>query len=228
MTDAERTTALQAQVKALWGVIVAQQRALAALQGTNQPDWAFPSGVPAGARIRLKPHVAEWRRQNPGKSFADHFPLGFDPPPPQIEAIEPFEPEFPIKLRLLTPEERAAQEEHQRIQRQRENERAAGLRLARERRFIYFVQVGAAGPIKIGITKNVKSRFSSLQVGHPEPLRLLASFEGPPSLERDLHALFRAHRLSGEWFKPVPELLAHIAALNGAKDAAPQQVLPSP
>lgn len=210
MTDAERIIALQAQVKALWGVIVAQQRALEALQGNVQPDLA----VPTRRRISVKPGLREWYQQNPGVP-----PPGIELPPPRVEAVEEYAPEPTFNIRLRTPEEQAQMEEQRRIERQRENELAAELRLVRERRFIYFVQVGEKGPIKIGITKDIKSRFSSLQVGHPEPLRLLTSLEGPKALERELHNQFHTHRLSGEWFKPAPELLAHIAALNGAKQS---------
>lgn len=83
--------------------------------------------------------------------------------------------------------------------------------------FVYFAQRGENGPIKIGVSGGVKARVSALQTAVAEPVRLLASIEGTRRDEEELHFRFQAHRLKGEWFRPVPELLAHIAVLCGDK-----------
>lgn len=76
--------------------------------------------------------------------------------------------------------------------------------------FVYFIQAGEAGPIKIGWTKSVPARFSALQAGNAEPLRLLAVLPGRISYERALHSRFAGLLIRGEWFRPDKGLLAFI------------------
>jgi hypothetical protein len=73
---------------------------------------------------------------------------------------------------------------------------------------VYFIQSGDTGPVKIGFTKDVRQRISALQTGHSAPLRLLHLFDGTETDEAALHVRFAAHRLIGEWFAPVPEVVA--------------------
>jgi hypothetical protein len=67
---------------------------------------------------------------------------------------------------------------------------------------VYFVQSGAAGPIKIGWAASVRKRLALLQIGNPETLRLLAVAPGDAELEALLHLRFGDHRIRGEWFAP--------------------------
>ena len=76
--------------------------------------------------------------------------------------------------------------------------------------FIYFIQAGAAGPVKIGISDNPERRLQQLQGAHHEELRLLSSVEGTVWAERRIHALLEEHRLRGEWFAPDPIVLATV------------------
>ena len=65
---------------------------------------------------------------------------------------------------------------------------------------------GSDGFVKIGITKNLRNRFSSIQTGCPVPVKLCC-FIGVPDrdvsarLESLLHESFSDRRVSGEWFK---------------------------
>ena len=77
---------------------------------------------------------------------------------------------------------------------------------------IYFIRA-ATGHIKIGTATDLKERLSNLQAGNPMPLTVLAVVPGKRAEERALHAEFAEYRAAGEWFKPVPELLARIEAL---------------
>ncbi|MGB1286709.1 MAG: GIY-YIG nuclease family protein [Aggregatilineales bacterium] len=43
-------------------------------------------------------------------------------------------------------------------------------------------------------------------------MTLLTTIEGDQTLERELHQRFADHRLNGEWFEPVDELLLYIAS----------------
>ena len=85
------------------------------------------------------------------------------------------------------------------------------------KKYVYFIQNGKDGPIKIGVTNNPRNRLCSLQTGSPWPYILLvvvSDQSGLPSsaryYEQWLHKKFRRFRLNGEWFDPVPEILEFI------------------
>jgi len=67
--------------------------------------------------------------------------------------------------------------------------------------FVYFIQAGEGGPIKIGWAVDPRARLNELQVGCPEPLRLLMTLAGDGGLEAQLHRRFARIRPRGEWFR---------------------------
>jgi hypothetical protein len=73
--------------------------------------------------------------------------------------------------------------------------------------FIYIVQAGDDGPIKVGWTTDVKARLSWLSTDCWMPIRLLVAFPGSRRLEHKLHTQLKDYRVAGEWFRPVKELL---------------------
>lgn len=76
---------------------------------------------------------------------------------------------------------------------------------------VYFVQEAPDGFIKIGWTRGpVDGRLCTIQTGNPRTLVLLTAMRGALKDEQALHRRFAAHRVSGEWFHPAPELLAFI------------------
>jgi hypothetical protein len=69
--------------------------------------------------------------------------------------------------------------------------------------YIYFVQ--CLGYVKIGITTNVKARFSSLRSSNPNELKILLVLNfniirEAKSKEREFHTQFSSKRHRGEWF----------------------------
>jgi hypothetical protein len=80
---------------------------------------------------------------------------------------------------------------------------------------IYFVQADIVGHIKIGFHggTDVNDRIRELQTGCPSKLIVLGTLPGGLETEADLHRQFAFAHLHGEWFKPVPELLAFIGKL---------------
>jgi len=75
-----------------------------------------------------------------------------------------------------------------------------------DRTFIYFIQMGADGPIKIGNALRPDWRLTELQCGNPYPLKIIHQFEDHVWRERELHIRFADHRLEGEWFEAAPVL----------------------
>lgn len=77
---------------------------------------------------------------------------------------------------------------------------------------VYFIQAVGGGPIKIGYAANVATRLNALANSSPVVLRVIAVIDGGGRAEEaELHRRFAAARLHGEWFRPVPELLAYVA-----------------
>jgi hypothetical protein len=81
---------------------------------------------------------------------------------------------------------------------------------------IYFIQMGANGPIKIGYTgcQDAEARLGSLQPACPWPLQLLATGPGELEDERQLHERFSRLRIQGEWFLPDQEIFDAIDGLD--------------
>jgi hypothetical protein len=85
--------------------------------------------------------------------------------------------------------------------------------------FVYFVQHGETGPIKIGFTKcNVGGRYTQLQAAAPDKLVFRGYMRGSLELEAELHHRFADSRHRAEWFKPTPELQDFIAVNSIATD----------
>lgn len=83
-----------------------------------------------------------------------------------------------------------------------------------DRLFLYAIQRGEGGPIKLGVAKDPDSRKKTLQTGSPEKLIGLAAWKALPGDERELHKRFAEHRISGEWFHPAPELIEYVYAAD--------------
>lgn len=66
---------------------------------------------------------------------------------------------------------------------------------------IYFIQCGDNGPIKIGLSENVKKRLGALQAANPYQLHLLGVMDGDAAEERMLHVRFGLFRVRGEWYR---------------------------
>ena len=84
--------------------------------------------------------------------------------------------------------------------------------------YIYFIQEGLQGNIKIGMSDDPIVRMLSLQHSHARQLELLGVIEGEPSLEKKLHHQFKNNWVRYEWFEPAPCLIDFIdenTSLNG-------------
>lgn len=81
---------------------------------------------------------------------------------------------------------------------------------------VYYVQ-RIDDLVKIGYTgRDLRYRLSNLRGDHG-PLKVLATHKGGRAAEKAQHARFAALRVFGEWFRPEPALLAHIAHINSRR-----------
>jgi hypothetical protein len=100
---------------------------------------------------------------------------------------------------------------------------AQAARIMREARYrhpglfvwVYAIQAGTGGPIKIGVTQKPAERLATLQQGNAETLRGVAAWRAFAADEKWLHQEFAHARIRGEWFEPVPELVELVLRLGG-------------
>jgi len=74
------------------------------------------------------------------------------------------------------------------------------------KQFLYFMQNGEKGPIKIGITFDVQKRLTQAQTFNYQRITLLGYILGSQSLETELLKRFSPYKISGEWFAFNDEL----------------------
>lgn len=72
--------------------------------------------------------------------------------------------------------------------------------------FVYFMQNGEKGPIKIGITFNVQRRLTQAQTFNYQPITLLGYLPANQRLESALLKRFAPFNMLGEWFAFNDEL----------------------
>jgi hypothetical protein len=85
----------------------------------------------------------------------------------------------------------------------------------RSSEYVYFIQSGPDGPVKIGLSNNPGRRLPQLQTGNPDELQLRHVLPGGHSVEERLHRRFEPARIRGEWFgrEYLPIILAFAGGL---------------
>lgn len=84
----------------------------------------------------------------------------------------------------------------------------------REGRQGYIYLITDSEYVKIGYSVNPKKRVAELQTGNARLLRLLATIEGTPQDERDLHIQFIEHNVLQEWFEIEDSILSHFDIID--------------
>lgn len=91
--------------------------------------------------------------------------------------------------------------------------RAGGQRFGEAGGYVYFVYDPACQAVKIGKSSDPARRIAGFQTASASKLTLLAT-EGPYAdayaVEGRLHRRFWRHRIRGEWFRAVPEVMAYV------------------
>lgn len=74
---------------------------------------------------------------------------------------------------------------------------------------IYFMQMqNADGYVKIGFSENVAKRLSSIQVGSPYKIEVIALLANESqTMEGIIHTILVNSWIKGEWFRPTEEVL---------------------
>ena len=79
---------------------------------------------------------------------------------------------------------------------------------------VYFIQEDGLGFIKIGTSKHLKKRADEINRILPTNVTVLATTSGGHEVEWVIQQRFAYAGTKGEWFRPVPELLAYIAEIK--------------
>lgn len=74
--------------------------------------------------------------------------------------------------------------------------------------FIYFMRAGEF--IKIGHSRNWRSRMADMQTGSPYTIVPLLVLIGAVKDEKKLHNRFRASHFRGEWFRPSAAITSFV------------------
>jgi len=87
-------------------------------------------------------------------------------------------------------------------------------------RLVYLIRESFLGLIKIGVARNLDSRFRDLQNSCPQKLTVVGCVESPDALklERRLHRRFEKQNYRGEWFDLSTSDVAEILAEFGESD----------
>jgi hypothetical protein len=84
--------------------------------------------------------------------------------------------------------------------------------------FAHQSEAGLTGPVKVGISKNVNARLSTIQTSCPQRIELAYVFECPNrgiarDIERSFHDTQAENRSHGEWFNFEPVQAIHLLCI---------------
>ncbi len=90
---------------------------------------------------------------------------------------------------------------------------------------IYFVE--AAGQIKVGISRDLKSRLRQLASHRKGPVEVIGTIKGDLRREQEIHNALRQYRINGEWYRDCRDVRAVIQNCFNNFEMADSQPLPS-
>ena len=93
---------------------------------------------------------------------------------------------------------------------------------------VYFIRCNEY--VKIGVTcLPPDDRLKALQIGNPYELSIELLVDGGHDVEGELHDMFSAARVRGEWFRAPPEEVTYMLESNGVTYYEPDQPIePTP
>jgi hypothetical protein len=76
--------------------------------------------------------------------------------------------------------------------------------------YVYFVQAGPRGSIKIGYSATPERRFGDLRTANAHKLIVLGLAKGGAVLEGSLHVALSQYRQEGEWFRAAARVVTAV------------------
>lgn len=87
--------------------------------------------------------------------------------------------------------------------------------------WVYFVRAEIGGPIKIGVTSDLVTRFHALQANSPVKLKLLFAFIGGFPEELELHTRLKYKKSHGEWYDLSDEEIEELIYIEANRELFP-------
>ena len=81
--------------------------------------------------------------------------------------------------------------------------------------YIYFIQQGDDGPIKIGYSTDVTERIRRMRTCSPYEIYIRLVISGNLDFEKNIHKKFKKYKMRGEWFQNTKEIREYIKSLGG-------------
>lgn len=81
--------------------------------------------------------------------------------------------------------------------------------------WMYAIQAGEGGPVKLGVTVSPRTRIATLQTANAAELIGLAAWRILPCEEKQIHEEFAHAHIRGEWFEPTPGLVDFVLRFGG-------------
>jgi len=88
--------------------------------------------------------------------------------------------------------------------------------------YVYAISDGC-GRVKLGFSKNPKSRFVKVSTDNGAKCALLGSVPATREQEQELHTLLSRHRLNGEWFDESAKAVRHFISFLRPPDKPPRK-----
>ena len=89
---------------------------------------------------------------------------------------------------------------------------------------VYFLQSKETGLIKVGFSKQPKTRTKNIMVAHHDDAEVIGFIPGSSKTERSIHKSFSKDHKRGEWFFPSPELVGFIMSFSSVVPGNAQQI----
>lgn len=83
---------------------------------------------------------------------------------------------------------------------------------------VYILQENGIGAVKIGVTKNLNRRLSSMRSNSPHQIDVVLTIDADERLESYLKDLFHGSHIRGEWFRATPEMAAFVKSVHENSD----------
>jgi len=91
-------------------------------------------------------------------------------------------------------------------------------------RSVYFVRRASDGAVKIGFSEDIVTRIARIGLDEKCAVEMLAVTPGGVHLETMLHHRFHDDRISGEWFRESPALIAEIDRIKNGPEKRRQSL----
>ena len=120
-----------------------------------------------------------------------------------VGIVKEYQGENPVKFIF-------EQKEKQKVKKKEEQKGKTEGKTKQSKGFVYYIQEGMTGNIKIGYSTDPYQRLRQHQTSNSQSLRMLLYVLGNEEYENELQTRFEHLKTTGEWFKSEDDIIKHI------------------